>query len=221
MSNPTDFRAVLAALPPRSGESVCEGIAAEDAPPASRQPSDRPWQFNLRQMFRWLAAISVLFAILAAIGTAAAAVLVWILALAAVHVAANAWGTQTWQPGAVRDDPAAHCPPRRHDPAHLVHAAPASRISGEIRLGWTMLVCTACGALTGTALGGYALLAAYGHTGKFGAIAFGTTAATVLGAFLGFLSSSFLDVALRTLWEATRHSRPASPTRAASQDASE
>lgn len=211
MSTPTDFRAVLAALPPRDAGAAADVVADVSSSRVSADgphPANKPWQFSLRQLLGWLAGLSALFAVLAAVGGALAAIIVWILVLAAVHVAANAWGTRTWQPGAMRDEPAAHCPPRRYDAAHLAHAAPQSRISGEIRVNWTMIGCTVCGALVGLAVGGYVLLLAYGHTGKYGAIGFGATAATVLGAFLGFLSSSFLDVTLRTLWEATRQAKP-------------
>ncbi len=210
MATPTDFREVLAALPRRVDAPVVDRRESEPSRSNSRMRGASPWQFSLWEMFRWLAVISLLFAILAAIGGAAAAVVLWIVALMAVHVAANAWGTKTWQPGVVRDEPAEHCPPRRPDFGHLAHAAPQSRISGEIRVTWAMIVCTVCGGAFGMALGGGLLMSAYGHTGRYGAIGFGTAAATVLGTFLGFLSSSFLDVALRSLWEAMRHGAPGS-----------
>lgn len=209
----------MAALPPRDAVVASEASPSRESD-GSQLPANKPWQFSLRQLLGWLAGLSALFAVLAAVGGALAAIIVWILVLIAVHVAANAWGTRTWQPGTTRDEPAAHCPPRRYDAAHLAHAAPQSRISGEICVNWTMIGCTACGALAGLAVGGYVLLMAYGHTGKYGAIGFGATAATVLGAFLGFLSSSFLDVTLRTLWEATRHakSQPSTAIRPAVRD---
>lgn len=215
MHAPTDYRSLLAALPPR--EKPADGadgevaFGDEAAPRIAKSTGEKPWQFSLRQLLGWLAGVSALFAILAAVGGAMAAVLVWILALVAIHVAANAWGTRTWQPGAVRDEAAPHYAPRRQTVIHPSHTGPRSRLSGEIRVGWTMLVFTALGAACGGSLGGYGLMAAYAHTSRYAAIGFGTTAATVLGAFVGFLASSFLDVGLRALWEATRHQPPATP----------
>ncbi|HEV3005744.1 MAG TPA: hypothetical protein VGX78_14855 [Pirellulales bacterium] len=168
-----------------------------------RQAVGRPFQFGLRTLLLWVAALAALFAVLGKVGPVWQVVIVWLLVLAAVHVLANAWGSRA---GAARHmpDPAsddkrgeaksvAPCPPR---------FAPATRLCETARLGRTPLTVALVGVLVGGSLGTLVFaLVSWERSGYGGVIVAGISSA-VVGGFLGFLSSSFLQTAVQALREA-------------------
>ncbi|HEV3022783.1 MAG TPA: hypothetical protein VGX76_09950 [Pirellulales bacterium] len=175
------------------------------SPHDERQTVGTPFQFGLRTMLLWVAALAALFAVLGKVGPVWQAVIVWLLVLAAVHVLANTWGSRI---GAARHHPepasddksgeaksVAPCPPR---------FAPATRLCETARLGRTPMTVTLVGVLVGGSLGTLVFaLVSWERSGYGGVIVAGISSA-VVGGFLGFLSSSFLQTAVQALREAAK-----------------
>jgi hypothetical protein len=153
----------------------------------------------------WLVvAASGLFAVMQFIGAVWSAILLWFLVLVLAHVTANFWGTRI-APGATEHGLDEEGTDRSHNGQgeHVANAAiGAVRLSESVRPGWPMFVVTAAGALIGGTLGGVSLsllsLEQAGYTG----VMVGTLSAAVVGGFLGFLTSTFSQIALRAWNEA-------------------
>lgn len=166
-----------------------------------------PLQFRLRTMFVLVAATGGLLAVMQLIGAVWSSILVWFLLLVAVHVTANVWGTRV----APR---AAQAPSEVAEPAFARQPHWPSPVAGGVQLrescrpGWPMLIATGAGALVGGGLGSAALiLLSLESAGYFGVI-LGSFSAAAVGGFLGFLASSFAEIALRAWKEALETASP-------------
>jgi hypothetical protein len=88
---------------------------------------------------------------------------------------------------------------------------PATRLRERATLGWIMVVASGLCAVAGGVLGTAVMwFVAWGKIGYPSLIVAGLSA-TVIGGFVGFLASSFLQVSLRAWSEALADSRPATP----------
>ena len=176
------------------GPLPAEGQSAREAKP--RWP-----QFSLRGMFLAVTALSVAFAAMAAVGWRWSPVVAWFLLLVAVHTFANAWGSRS---GRRRIDaaPDDERPVATADPAAA--CAPSTRLRERIAPGRTMRVATVAAGAAGAALGAFLLWGPQADWVATVGAAVGIASAGGVGAFLGFLASSFLDAAVRALREAER-----------------
>jgi hypothetical protein len=174
---------------------------------STRLPNDEhttaaaPFQFGLRAMLLWVAALGALFAVLGKVGPVWQVVIVWFLVLAAVHVLANVWGSRFSRRRAVPDcdDMSAKSSGAPHGPPQF---APVTRLRETARLGRTPRTITIVGVLVGGSLGTlFFAIVSWEHSGYGGVFVAGVSSA-VVGGFLGFLSSSFLQTALQALREA-------------------
>jgi hypothetical protein len=182
-----------------------ETVAGEVASTA-RGGSPAPLQFRLRTIFWLMVAAGTLFAVMQLIGAVWSAILVWFLVLVLAHVTANFWGTRI-APGQTQhglEEEGRHeraLRDVRGERAASV-AVGAVRLSESARPGWPMFLVTGVGALVGGTLGGVSLfllsLEQAGYTG----VIVGTLSAAVVGGFLGFLTSTFAQIALRAWNEA-------------------
>jgi len=116
----------------------------------------------------------------------------------AVHVAGNALGTR------LRDaaDVELARRPRRLAPGPLPAAAPLAQLQRRTSLGGLVPVSAAIGGALGAAAGSTALVYLVGST-PAGAILGGASSA-VIGAFIGFLAASFVEIVRTSLREAIR-----------------
>lgn len=153
-----------------------------------------------------MAAASGLFAVMHFVGAVWSAILVWFLVLVLAHVTANFWGTRI-APGETQHSLDEEGRNNRalqdgRDGRTSSAVVGAVRLSESARPGWPMFVVTAAGALIGGTLGGVSLfllsLDQAGYTG----VMVGTLSAAIVGGFLGFLTSTFAQIALRAWNEA-------------------
>ncbi|HEV3340272.1 MAG TPA: hypothetical protein VG125_07940 [Pirellulales bacterium] len=182
-----------------------------------------PFQFRLRTILLVMVAASFLFAGMQVIGPAWSAVLTWFLVLALVHVIANFWGTRV-APGATQqglDDegPDSHAPQHDRRERAASAAVGAVRLSENARPGWPMFVVTAAGALVGGTLGGVSLVLLCLDQAGYAGVLVGTVSAAIVGGFLGFLTSTFAQIALRAWNEAVCGAAPPPPGRPATNSA--
>jgi hypothetical protein len=168
------------------------------------EPAERPFQFGLRSLLIGVTLAGGLLAILVRLDWFWSLGLVWILLLAGAHVAANAWGTKVKQRVGRQSLQA-----EQTGPAPAIKFAPSTRLRRSHSRGRTMLFCGAAGAVLG-GIGGTLLLATvYVGRAGFVPIALGGGSAAILGGLLGFLSSSFLNVAGHAMREAAEGRSPA------------
>lgn len=177
--------------------------------PSQTQLANSPFQFHLRGMLLFVAAVSVLIVVMQFVsqfaGVAWTAVLIWFLILVFAHVTANFWGTRV-APGAGRASPVHDDPHERPFVGRVLIGPPvgAVRLSESARPGWPMFVATGAGSVIGGSIGGVTLaLLSFERAGYTG-ILVGTISASIVGGFLGFLTSTFSEIALRAWKEAVR-----------------
>ena len=188
--------------------------AARSTEKAAMSHGDAPFQFRLRTMLWLVVAASGLFAVMQAVmqffGAVWLAILLWFLVLVVAHVTANFWGTRI-APGASQQNLDEEGPNNRLSQLGHGHAAVgAVRLSESTRPGWPMFVFTAVGALMGGVLGGASLsLLSFERAGYTGVIV-GTVSAAIVGGFLGFLTSTFAEIALRA-WNEAVHGAGSAP----------
>ncbi len=164
----------------------------------------RPLQFGLRTLFLGVTAMCALLALMGAAGGFWSVMITWFLILVAIHVSANAWGTKAAggdHPRVEDDDP----PPRipRGGMTASARSMPTAHLRERTPIGKPMLVITAIGALAGGTLGTAALAAEYWARSGLAAMSVGGLSSAVLGGFVGFLASSFVDAGARAWSEAT------------------
>ncbi|HEX5445169.1 MAG TPA: hypothetical protein VFW87_15125 [Pirellulales bacterium] len=169
----------------------------------------RPFQYRLRTMFAAVAILSMLFAVMDAVGMVWSVVLVWFLLLAVAHVTANAWGSKTSERAvAARTDDTQQTPPSLESPRVVpwgdVPWGDAARLRQTTRLGWPMIVLTVAGALAGGALASTALMLLSHPRVGYAGVVVGTLSAATVSGFLAFLTSSFVEVAGRA-WQEAAH----------------
>lgn len=182
-------------------------MATATSPITDRRPSLKPPQFRLRTLMWTVAVICVLLAAMKTAGPTASLILGLLVLAVIAHVMGNALGTRLRENG---DRPLPedgqidatfsifHRKARRGD------YAPATRLRDRVSLGRAVFVIIAVGALIGAASGGGVLAWANWERATILNIAMGTFASAVLGGFLGFVSSSFIEVAFGALSHALR-----------------
>jgi hypothetical protein len=172
-----------------------------------------PWQFSLRTLFLWTSALSVLFAIMAAVGARWSVLIGWFVLLIAAHVAANAWGSRAARRrralGPNGDSSDSPLPAVSQQPTF----APTTRLGSVGGPGRGMVVVTVTGALAGLAIGGFLLWPSRPLPILIGGFCIGALSAAAVGGFVGYLASSFLDIALRAWAEAAQAGAPPIATR--------
>jgi hypothetical protein len=184
-------------------------------PPEVRQVDEahrlpRLPQFSLRTLFVVVTICGGVFAIMSVIGALWSTALAWLLVLIAAHVAGNAWGTRA----RIRPRPVDEVVKGLSlaDRARQLPNGPVTPLRGQYRIGRLMLAVSGLGVAIGTVAGGYllflanwdALRAAQWPPRLMVGIALGGASAGVIGGFLGFLASSFLQVTGSAWREATR-----------------
>lgn len=198
---------------------MSDGLSITVEPEPAATPADasaelaRPFQFGLRSMFAGVAMLSALFAVMGAVGMVWSVILVWFLLLVVAHVTANAWGTRASRRGArsqTIEVPGEGPAPIRH-PGHLTFEG-AARLRETRRPGWPMFVVTAAGAVAGGTLASTALWLLNLERAGYAGVVVGGISAAAVGGFLGFLASSFLDVAGHAWQEAAQAGAPPKQT---------
>jgi hypothetical protein len=173
------------------------------------------FQFGLRTMLLWVAALGVLFAVLAKVGPVWQATIVWFLVLIAVHVVANAWGSRSGSRRLKADESAEGSPCASGASApQTPRFAPTTRLGATARLGRTPLAVTLIGLLLGGLLGTIAFAIIAGQRSGLAGVAVAGTSSAVVGGFLAFLSSSFLQTAVQAFREAARGAHSTDAARA-------
>jgi hypothetical protein len=178
-------------------------------------PGLSPPRYSLRTLLVVVTLCGCLFGVMATVGMFYSAMLALFLSLVGAHVVGNSLGTKlrdqtTQQIDAAR---AARPPaPAMSLPRDL--ANPPRRLTERARLHRITLVMGIGGAMLGGELGGVGLSATYPEA-PISAVALGVVSSATLGAFVGFLTSSFLSVVRQALAEAHRGANP-SVTRPAS-----
>jgi hypothetical protein len=159
-----------------------------------------PPRFSLRTLWIVMTALCCLFAVMAAIGLWLSAVLALFLSLLMAHVLGNSLGTrlrnETSRQIAVERGATSAAPV----PIAWEVVAP-KRLTQRTSLHRITLLMGIGGALVGGELGGVGFAAMY-EQAPASAVALGVVSAGVLGAFAGFLASSFLSVVRQALAEA-------------------
>ena len=166
----------------------------------SPRPLLKPPQFRLRTLMLAFAALGVLFALANSLSPYAIFGLILLLLAIVAHVAGNSIGTQLRKIG---DFPSEEEARASRKPEKIVFA-PASRLSQKTSLGWTVLVVVFFSAMIGAVFGGLLFWHVLGARATWANLSLGIFAFTVIGAFLGFLSGSFLQVILTAQREAAR-----------------
>lgn len=171
--------------------------------PHDAPPGPLPFQFGLRALLGAVAVLSGLFAVIGAVGSVRSTVIVWFALLVIAHVGANAWGTKVGRKGRVNAAPRLDISADSKLPsASRPSCAGSSRLREKTRLGRTMFITTAAGAGLAGLSGTVSLSVAARGTVGWAGIFVGGVSSAVIGAFLGFLTSSFIAVSSRALREA-------------------
>jgi hypothetical protein len=160
----------------------------------------------MRALFVFITLCCVLFALVEVLGQLWALAVGWLVLMTAAHVAGNVWGNRLRNAHAAsRDlDASSDDAQWRHVRPAATGCAPAMRLCERAALGWTRVVVSTLLALAGGVLGvGLLWIVGWGRM-DYGSLLIGGVSAAVIGGFLGFLASSFLEVALRAWSEALR-----------------
>lgn len=158
---------------------------AADEPPLPRLP-----RVSLRSMLLWLAAISVLFAIMSKIGLLWSVVLLWSLLLVAGHVLGNLWGSHAYhsQPSNQQALSQTSGPVGRQ-----VTHPDSIRLRRHIRGGRGRAYGVAVGAILLGAAGGTFFTMVYWYAATAPGIVVWYVSCAVVGALAGFVVSGFLQ----------------------------
>ncbi len=136
----------------------------------------------------------VLFALMREVGPLASVGLCFFILLVVLHVAGNALGTSLRDESSGERIDAKPALPAERPIAPRSAGAP-SRLREHTSLGRTVVVLTACGATLGGSLSSLAY--AYWTDIQAAGIIVGSISAAIVGGFLGFVASSFLQMIFR------------------------
>jgi hypothetical protein len=162
-------------------------------------PLPRPPQFGMRTLLAFVTLCCVLLGLAGLLGHLWALAISWLVLMTAAHVAGNVWGTRLNR--RPRQSPEEGDWPQPGDTPIVVCPA-ATRLQERAALGWTMVGVSIVCAVAGGALGTAALwFVGWGRIG-YPSLIVGGVSAAVIGGFVGFLASSFLEVLLRAWSEA-------------------
>lgn len=165
----------------------------------SESALNRP-QFTLRALFGAVTLLCCLFALMSALGAPGSLMLLLVVMLALAHVVGNSLGTRLRDQTSRRVGVARGARTGWLEPSRPVVAAP-QRLTQRARLSRIAPVISIGGALVGGTLGGVGVSEIYPQA-SLAAAGLGVVSSAVLGAFAGFLTSSFLSVAWLALREA-------------------
>jgi hypothetical protein len=162
-----------------------------------------PPRFSLRTLLVVMTALGCLFGLMTAVGSVWSMVILLFLGLVSAHVLGNSLGTKLRDRASrqVAIETARHAPARAGaprlevEPGRLTQRTRLSRITFFMALG---------GAVAGAFLGGTGLAGIYPEASA-PAVALGVVSLAVLGAFAGFMASSFLSVMHQAWREALAH----------------
>lgn len=167
--------------------------------PSAEPPPERPPQFSLRSLLIAMALCSGLFAAVSVLPAVWSTAAIWVGLLVGAHVAANAWGKRTFEPGAPRpaDSVPEHIAPwprAQHQRAH-----PSSiRLRRQATLERSRYVTTLVAAGIGGLIGCLVLALIHLHQASFAACAVWTGASAVISGIAGFVGSGFWQVITRS-----------------------
>jgi len=170
---------------------------------SDNRPALRPPQFTLATMFWVMSGCGLLLAAMLAVGPLGAfALLLLVLAIVA-HIAGNSLGTQLRQIGDAHDSHDAPARPRRRTVAQH-EFAPETQLCRRTSISRTMIAFTIAGAVLLGVMGSAALFwLTWGQVNLPTAIV-AVASSCVLGGFVGFMCSSFAQVAGGAWWQARR-----------------
>lgn len=158
-------------------------------------------QFGMRSLMAFVSVCCALAALAGIVGRLWAIAIGWLVLMVAVHVAANAWGSRLRVRRGAKDHEESSTPPM-HSCGALPQTGP-NRLRNRTPLGWGMVAASSiCG--TGGGLLGVSAFWFIGWDHRYSSLAVAGISAAVLGAFLGFLASSFVEVAMGAWLEASR-----------------
>jgi hypothetical protein len=172
------------------------------------QPALGPPRFSLRALLLAVSALCCLFALMAAVGLVWSAAIALLLTLVLAHVLGNSLGTK------LRDQTSRQVAADRQGCGRQSAMVATTdllgprRLAERARLNRVTLLMAIGGALIGGELGGLGAASIYPQA-SLAAVGLGVLSAAVLGAFAGFLASSFLSVVRQALAEAHRGANPA------------
>jgi hypothetical protein len=180
----------------------CDFEFEHDSPPRALPPL----RFGLRTLFWIMTLSSVVLAVFSAVGFAWASFLGLMLMLVALHVAGAVVGDHLRRAPRI---PARAELTTQHVARYELHTCgwqppAAGGLQQHRPIGRLVLWMGGLGALVGGACGGALLWASYGERLNWPALALGTLASAVIGAWFGFLASSFIRIARAGWREAAR-----------------
>jgi len=193
--NPEDTIAEREIFERRSAESVKSPL------PQAGDEGLPPVQFSLKALLVLTTLLCAAFAVVARLSLLGAVAMVWMLLLLVAHVSGNVWGSRA----AARATRNQRSGTRTlgSDPAPPV-CAPQTHLGSQATLGLSMAVVVGAGAAVGSIVG---LSLIWRHNqGGLGAtgIVMGAFSSAVIGAFLTFLSASFLKISAKAWRQAAR-----------------
>jgi len=163
-----------------------------------------PLQFRLKSLLVLTTLLCGVFAVAAKVNGVLLAAMVWILLLAAAHMAASALGTRAVN----------HAPSRRfatddlqptaepYDPRSA--CAPTTRLGNNHQLGLSLWVATVAGSAVGCVVGTTLVVLHHGGRPAWPALLLAAVSSAGIGAFLSFLLGSCANVTSRAWREASR-----------------
>jgi len=173
-----------------------------------REAALGPPRFTLRTLLLAMTLLGCLFGLMTALGGQWSLVILLFSGLVLAHVLGNSLGTKLRDRAARRVDASAHDPRRPAAPQPPL--LPPGRLTQRVRFSRVTPATALAGGVAGAFLGGMVSAGTYPEAGA-GAVALGVVSAAVLGAFAGFLTSSFLSV-LRQAWREALAHGDAAPT---------
>ncbi len=187
-----------------SADPTTSELTADPPDQPSPRPVPSPFQFGLKTLLVCVAAACIMFAVVGRQSAYSTLGMAWFALLVAAHVLANFRGTRGWSKSPPLDDDTFQ-PTQDSRQAQ----APVGRLGKNVTLGKGMLVVTSFGAVAGLVLGTAALILLGVGGLLHPAVWVGGISSAVLGGFLGFLCSSFAEVAGGAWGEAHRHAQHA------------
>lgn len=173
------------------------------------RPGLKPPQIGLSTLLLLVAVLCSIFATLATLGPYVAFSLVLFFLAILAHISGNALGTRLRECGDQPIDRDGTPIERRAANRELDDAdyAPATRLSGRQSLGIMVVAVTVLGALLGATVGGSLLIVGNWQRINSSSVAFALLFSSVLGAFGGFLTSSFIYVLMSAHRQALHHTK--------------
>jgi hypothetical protein len=160
----------------------------------------RPPQFGLRTLLLAITALSVVFAVFAAVGPMWSAMLALAFSLIGLHVVGNALGTRLREEAPHRINLETPVDAEPLPPLQLAGEIPAARrLQEHASIDFRCWIAAAFGAVLGASLGGICVAWMVGQRLTLSGLLVGIASSAVLGGLFCFMASSLFLVA-RTAW---------------------